>query len=164
MAASNHDAAAKRDWVARVLRVTFLQGGTASQPSLVQLQTSRLAWDAARKAIKGELAKLEQAILDAAREDENFGGIQTGVKRLGRVLETLDERLSDSLDAMLNADPAERPKLSVEARAVLSDYNRFVAGDPLMIEIDANPFLPVSVQSTAVKVLQNIDGQLARYG
>jgi len=125
-------------------------------PSIVYTQ-SRLAWLASRKKVQAEMQKLEQAILAHYRGNAALPAVASGVRKLDRVLELFDEALADTLDAALNAaDPATRQRLHDEARTQIARYEGFLANDVMVRELDANPFVPIAVQSTlsgSLKVL-----------
>ena len=125
-------------------------------PAIVYTQ-SRLAWLASRKRIQGELQKLEQAILAHYRGHTALPAVASGVRKLDRVLELFDESLADTLDAALNAsDASTKQRLHDEARALITRYEGFLASDAMVRELDANPFVPIAVQSTlssSLKVL-----------
>lgn len=122
-------------------------------PSIVYTQ-SRLAWLASRKKVEGELKKLEQAILDRYKTNAALPAVVQGVRKLDRVLEVFDESLADTLDAALNAvDPAVKQRLHEEARGIIHRYEDFLKTDPMVRELDSNPFVPIGVQSTLTSTL-----------
>ncbi|HEY4084271.1 MAG TPA: hypothetical protein VGM81_26585 [Burkholderiaceae bacterium] len=122
-------------------------------PSIVYTQ-SRLAWLASRKKVEGELKKLEQAILARYKTSAALPAVTEGVRKLDRVLEVFDESLADTLDAALNAaDPAVKQRFHEEARGIIRRYEDFLKTDPIVRELDANPFVPIAVQSTLTSTL-----------
>ncbi|MCP4043198.1 MAG: hypothetical protein GY731_14785, partial [Gammaproteobacteria bacterium] len=125
--------------------------------SFVAMQKSRLAWDGARKTVAAELRKLEQAILEACREEPDFEEIANRTQQLYRILDTLDERLLDKLDDALNAQEQElRSSIHREAQGLIREYLTFVDSDPLILEVDTNPFTPVAVKKTMTATLSKL--------
>jgi hypothetical protein len=51
------------------------------------------------------------------------------------------------------ADPAQHAKLVGEARQIMQRYQSFVASDPTLTELDANPFVPLAIQKTLTTTL-----------
>lgn len=122
-------------------------------PAIVYTQT-RLAWQATRKKIQAELNKLEQAILSTYQGHAALRAVTQGVRRLDTVLELFDESLSDALDAALNeTDGPTKQGLHDQARAIIVKYTDFLKSEPIVQELDANPFVPISVQSTLSNTL-----------
>lgn len=120
-------------------------------PSVAFTQ-SRLAWDAARKKVKGELASLEKAILEAAKDEdpELFKEVKSKTAQLYDILGSRDEKLMDKLDEGYGAEKDSPAQLKAydEAGKLVDDYVKFVNGSPLVQEIDSNPFIPVAVRKT----------------
>ena len=70
------------------------------------------------------------------------------------LLERLDESLADRLDEAANAtDPAERARLVAAARASIAQYQAVLASEPLIADLDDNPFVPLSIQKTLTATL-----------
>lgn len=122
-------------------------------PAIVYTQT-RLAWLASRKKIQAELLKLESAILASYAGHAVLPALTQGVRKLDKVLEVFDESLADALDGALNAtDPDEKKRFHDEARALIVRYEGFLKTDPVVQELDTNPFVPIAVQSTLTGTL-----------
>lgn len=123
---------------------------------------SRLNWTAARTTMKGEMDKLRDEIAKAIQGDPEFQAIFDNIGALYDYLETLDLRLAEKLDDIVNADPGpERELRKSEARAVLEEYQGELA-TPFFQQVDtANGFTNVSVTSTAMDALGKIDQVLA---
>lgn len=129
-------------------------------PAIVYTQT-RLAWVATRAKVQAELKKLEAAILDRYKGQTVRPAVAKSVRQLDRVLRVFDESLNDKLDGALNAsDPAEKQRWHAEARAEIERYQRFLATDPLVQELDGNPFMPVTVRSTLDKTLSTLAAKI----
>lgn len=134
--------------------------GGVSAPAIVYTQ-SRLAWGATRKKIQAELLKLEKAILDTYKDNEGLAEVAKGVRKLDSVLAKFDEKLEDKLDAALNAtDPAEKLRWHEEAREVIATYQGYLKDDPIVRELDANPFVPITVQATLTTTLSTLASKI----
>ena len=131
--------------------------------SIVNAQSSRLAWDATRKKVQSQLQELEKAILSAvethnqdktAEDEYEMTEVAEGTKQLYLILDELDTRLIDKLDEALNADGEARVALHKEAKEIINEYQQFVASDPLMAAIDNNGFFDSSIRKV-------VDGTLS---
>jgi len=130
----------------------------------------RLAWDGTRKKIQQELQALEKSILemcnkhntDEEREyDVDLGEVQTKLKQLYTMLDTLDTRLIDKLDEALNAaDPQQRQALQQQAKAIVAEYQAFVETDSMVVNIDSNGFLTTKIRPTLTGVLSTLAAKL----
>ena len=133
----------------------------AARGTNVVFQQTRLAWDATRKTIQAEVKKLEDSILASCQEDEEVGTDAVDLTQLSSILEKLDSRLIDKLDEALNAkDPAERQKVHLQAKGIVSEYMAFVNDSPLMADIDDSGFTPVAVRKTALSALTLLSSKL----
>jgi hypothetical protein len=127
----------------------------------VVFQQTRLAWDATRKTIQAEVKKLEDSILASCKDDEEVGIDAVDLTQLSSILEKLDSRLIDKLDEALNAqDPAERQRVHLQAKGIVSEYMAFVNDSPLMADIDDSGFTPVAVRKTALSALTLLSSKL----
>lgn len=127
----------------------------------VVFQQTRLAWDATRKTIQAEVKKLEDSILASCKEDEEVGIDGVDLTSLSSILERLDSRLIDKLDEALNAqDPAERQRVHLQAKNIVTEYMAFVNDSPLMADIDDSGFTPVAVRKTALSALTLLSSKL----
>ena len=99
---------------------------------------------------------------NACRGRPYFVEVAGQTRRLYRMLDALDERLIDRLDDALNADdPEVRSRLHRDARAIVDEYIDFMNGDPLLREIDDNPFTKVAVRSRLEDTLGDLQRKLA---
>lgn len=135
-------------------------GAKTIAPAIVYTQT-RLAWGATRKKIQAELQKLEKAILESYQGNAVLPQVTQGVRKLDGVLAMFDESLNDTLDSALNAtDPAAKQGFHDEARAIIARYQGFLASDPIVKELDANPFVPITVQATLTSTLSTLASKI----
>jgi hypothetical protein len=130
----------------------------------VAFTQSRLAWNAAKDKVQAELASLEKAILDAAKDEpaDVFTEIKGSTSKLYEILGKRNENLMDKLDEGLNADKDSPAQLKAygEAGKLVEDYVKFVNGSPLVQEIDSNPFKPVAVKKTLDMTLKVLADRL----
>jgi len=83
------------------------------------------------------------------------------VRKLDTVLELFDDSLDEVLDAASNAaDTAARAPLHDRARVLIARYQGFLHTDPLVRELDANPFVPIAAQATLSATLALLAGKL----
>jgi hypothetical protein len=135
----------------------LLDGGAGRMQNPVAYGTARLAWEQARKLVRGELERLEQAIVEASRAETDFDRISAGCTGLYDLLDDLDERLLVELDGALSArNEPQRLRFHERARRVLGEYRAFVASDELVNSLDDNGFRPVKVRQTLGTVLDGI--------
>jgi hypothetical protein len=146
--------------LAKALQAAGAAGSGAAQPAAapaapgaVAYAKSRLAWLAARKKIETDIEKLRGEILAAYPAEAGDLG-QRYTTRVGPVMAALDESLADKLDEATNAtDPAQRTKLVLEARDIITRYQQFVAGESLLGDLDDNPFVPLAIRQTMTATL-----------
>jgi len=111
---------------------------------------SRLAWLAARKKVESDIETLRQRIIETFKDEPIAPQLDTSYKtKVAPVLATLDESLADTLDAATNAtDPAQRTKLVADAKAIMAKYAQYLTSEPLIKDLDENPFVPLSIRAT----------------
>ena len=119
------------------------------------------AWVSARRKVGAELQKLEQAILEAYREPALAEAVGKSVRKLDRVLELFDAQVADALgEAARSTDAAQIRRWHDEARQAIARYQGYLDSDPLVQELDDNPFVPVEVRSTLSATLGALAGRL----
>lgn len=119
---------------------------------------SRLAWLAVRKKVESDIEKLRTTVLATYQEDGIAAALDKAFKaRVEPVLSALDERLSDALDDASNAtDPKRRAELVAGAKEIMGDYTIFLNTDKTIAELDANPFVPLSIRNTIAATLNTL--------
>lgn len=123
---------------------------------------ARLAWLQARTVARNEIDRLAKKILEDCRGEADFAEIEAGCENLYDILDELDQRLADELDAALNAvSEGERQHLHAQARNTLDEYRAHLDRDELLNEIDDNAFVPVKVRQTMGAALTAIGKALA---
>ncbi len=124
----------------------------AAPPALVQ---SRQDWIGVRQAVAEDVAKLGSA-LEATYAGQPFAAeVATRFKAKAEpMLARFDERLGTTLDRLVKAtDPAQRETLVTEAKGVVKDYLSFAMTDPFIGELDANPFIALTIRKKATTAL-----------
>jgi hypothetical protein len=116
---------------------------------------ARVAWLKTRQQVETDIGKLQTTFASAFKDHEMADHLQSAFQtRVEKVLDQLDIELADKLDAVSRAtDPAEHVELVGEARQIMQRYQRYVASDPTLSELDANPFVPLSIQKTLTTTL-----------
>ena len=110
-------------------------------------------WLATRKRVQDEVAALRRSILAAYQGQPYVGDIEKRfTDRTAPLLQAFDGALSETLDAAKTAPAADRDKLVAQAKTILTRYE-VASGDPLLAELDANPFQPVAIQKTVAATL-----------
>lgn len=119
---------------------------------------SRLAWLAARKKMETDLENLRQRLIDHYKDAVIADDLDARyAERVGPVLRNLDEELADTLDMATNeTNPGKRKDLIEAARGVIKRYQDFVASESIFGELDANPFVPLSITKTMTATLTTL--------
>ncbi len=122
----------------------------AAEAGPVAYGKARLAWIAARRNMVSDIEKLREAIKSTYEKEGLAGELEKAYQaRVLRIFDSLDEQLADKLDDATNeADAIKRAKLVTEARGLIDKYRTYLAGEPLIADLDSNPFVPLSIQKT----------------
>ena len=135
----------------------------AQAPNTAAFAKARLAWVATRKKIEADLGKLHSE-MTKAYDGHGFAAdldkvFQTKVEP---VLGSLDESLADKLDEVTNnSDPATHTKLVGEAKKILQDYESYISQEPLIAQLDDNPFVPLQIEKTLMATLKALEKVIA---
>ena len=133
--------------------------GQPAPPGIkVTYAKSRLAWLATRKKLKSDIERLRGVLITAFAGNDQFTGIDAAYTQfVSPVLAALDESLADKLDEASNAaDPASRAKLVDEARAIMRQYEDYLAGAPVITALDSNPIVPLAIRQTLTVTLTTL--------
>jgi hypothetical protein len=122
---------------------------------------SRQIWIAARKRVEDELEKLRVEIVATYQADGIADDLEARYRtRVAGILTTLDESLSEKLNEVAGAtDISQRSKLIGEARGIMERYQSYMASEPLIADLDNNPFVPLAIRqtvSTTLSALENV--------
>jgi hypothetical protein len=129
-------------------------------PSAVYEQ-SGLVWVSARRKVGTELNKLEAAIVQTYADPALVAEVKRSVRKLDRVLEMFDEQIADSLSAAARSQDVDSTlRLHAQAREAIARYQGYLENDPLVQELDDNPFAPVAVRSTLSMTLNTLASKL----
>ncbi|MEP1353523.1 MAG: hypothetical protein ABJX32_10000 [Tateyamaria sp.] len=129
--------------------------------NVVPFVRARLGWIKARTSLRGEMGKLQNAII-AQCKGEEYEGIANDTKELFEYLEALDDKLENALEALVQEpDGDKRETLKKTARSVLSDFQAELE-TPFFKDVDGNNgFTNVSVRGTAQSALSAVNSALA---
>jgi hypothetical protein len=134
--------------------------GAASGPTdsgaAVRVAKGLLVWNSTRTYVGQQIKKLEQAIIAQSVGEPDFDEIKANLGELDVVLEKLDDQLSNKLDELRGAQPEAKAALSEAARTVVTDYQAFIANDPLMQDIDDNGFIPLDINAKVTAALDAV--------
>jgi len=116
---------------------------------------ARVAWLATRQKLETDIGKLQTTFASAFKDHAMAADLAAAFQsRVEKVLDQLDGELADKLDAVGKAaDPAQHAQLVGEARQIMQRYQSYVASDPTLSELDANPFVPLAIQKTLTTTL-----------
>jgi hypothetical protein len=129
--------------------------GTPDGVHAVDYSKARADWLGARKQVADDLEAL-QAALEARYGDDPAGKeiVSAYNSKVAPVLAALDTSLADKLDeASKAANPAARERLAAEARQIAGTYEEYLASEPLITDLDANPFAPLAIRQTVAATL-----------
>ena len=112
-------------------------------PSLVQLGKARIEWGHTRAHAVAELTRLKSILQheyhDAADEQP---ALAKALQRVDDTIAAMDEELSERLDQLLNAAPAQRSSLTVATKATLQRLVQRLGSDEVLLAIDGNELAP----------------------
>jgi hypothetical protein len=149
-------------WVRRVLGVSPAESRGAAGAAAPQAAgggalyvKSRTAWIATRAKVESEIARLHGALSSAYQGHGAAEPLEKAFQtRVEAMLNALDHSLAETLDEVNKAlDPGQRAQLVQEARQIMQRYEAYVASEPLIAKLDANPFVPVAIEKTLTATL-----------
>ena len=123
----------------------------------------RIAWGGAQRRVESDVERLRDELAKtyagqaiAAELDAKFQA------KVAPVLATFDDSLMDVLDRIEEeADPSQHPVLIAQARAILKSYLTYAMGEKLLLDLDNNPFVPLTIRSSVTTTLSNLAKVLA---
>ena len=123
---------------------------------------SRIAWGGAQRRVEADVERLRDELAKTyagqAFADELDAKFQATV---APVLGTFDDSLMTVLDQLEDAaEPQQRAALIAEARAVLKKYLTYAMSEKLIVDLDSNPFVPLTIRSTVTTTLSNLANTL----
>jgi hypothetical protein len=139
-----------------------LQGAAAPAPQPATLQTltaSRQQWTGTQEKVRAEVDKLRAALTQTYKNQPFANEIESRFQaKVAPVVSRFDDRLLDVLDDMMNTkDAGERSKLVTDAHGLIKEYLSFAMSDPLIGDLDTNPFVPLAIRSTVTSTLAQLE-------
>jgi len=136
------------------------ESAAAPKPERPELETAPEVWHQTREVISTSIDQLKAAIQkEFAEEDPGLlTEINKNMEKLDGILDKLDRKLAESLaKAHTAANPAARATELKNAKTILMDYLKYVKSEPLIAEIDANPFgVKTNLRPTLVEKLTHM--------
>lgn len=131
----------------------------ANGPGAPAFAKARLAWTSARKKVESEVGKLHAEMTSVYKNHGFAADLDKYFRaKVDPVLESLDETLAEKLDEVSkNADPQQHAKLVGEAKQIIQRYESYLASEPLIAKLDANPFVPLAIEKTLTATLSALD-------
>jgi hypothetical protein len=118
---------------------------------------SRQIWLATRKKLQDDLQKLHDNIAATYKDHIALSEIESSYRtRIAPVLATLNDELAEKLEELAGAAPDAHDKILADTKAVITRYQTFLGGEPLLAELDDNPFVPLALRDTVGKTLAAI--------
>ncbi len=131
--------------------------------ALATIGKSSLVWDATRKHVEKQLGDLHKAMTEAYK-GHGFGAELDKVfhSTVEPIITGFDDTLSHKLmEVSRTTDAAARGPLLDEARQIIVRYETYLAGEPLLAKLDANPFIPMTIAKTLTASLEALNRSLA---
>lgn len=139
-------------------------GGKGADPAAkVAIVKARLAWLGARKKVESDIDAVQKELSAAVKDHAKAADLESGFRlRVEKVMNELDEQLADKLDEVVQAaDPAQHQKLVAEAKQIMQRYEKFLASDKTLADLESNPFHPIAVQKTMTATLEILNRTIA---
>lgn len=117
------------------------------------------AWVATRSRVQTDLDKLRAALVASYQDDGIADEIESRFRsRVAPVMQGLDASLAEKLEqASGAADAQTRAARVAEAQAILQRCQAFIDGEPLLADLDANPFVPLEIRKTLTATLSALE-------
>jgi hypothetical protein len=148
----------QNDWVRRVLGIDPAENrsaAAAAAPPAALYAKSRMAWVATRAKVESDIARLHGALTSTYRGHGAAEHLEKAFQaRVEAMMNALDHSLAEKLDEVNQAaDAGQRARLVQEARQIMQRYESYLASEPLIAKLDANPFVPVAIEKTLTATL-----------
>lgn len=137
------------------LKAALAELSAAKANPVVALAKAKLAWNGVRQQVSADVETL-RAALAATYEGQSFSNevITKFQEKVGPIMTRFDDRLGDALEEMAGeTDPDQRATLVAAAKAVAKDYLSFAMSDPLIGDLDNNPFVSLTIRSKTTAAL-----------
>jgi hypothetical protein len=132
-------------------------------PDMAAVANARVVWEDTLTTVEGEVEKLRSAMAGHYK-GHGFAGQLDRVfaAKIEPMMGKLDRSLIAKLDAITKtADHTAHIKLVGEARSIIKDFESYLAGEPIIAKLDANPFVPLGIQKKLNSALETLNGTLA---
>lgn len=124
-------------------------------------QLSARTWVTTVISVKAEVEKLKAEVLKTYQGEALAGEIDKAfTSKVQPVLDSLNAAAAKLNEASKATDATTQAKLASEARAILASYVKFVTSEPLIKDLDDNPFLPLTIGSQVIKAVSQVSAQL----
>jgi hypothetical protein len=150
----------RNDWVRRVLGIDPAESrsAAAAPPAAgggAMYVKSRMAWVATRAKVESDIAKLHDALTSTYQGHGAAEHLEKAFQaRVEVMMNALDHSLAEKLDEVNQAaDAGQRAQLVQQARQIMQRYESYLASEPLIAKLDANPFVPVAIEKTLTATL-----------
>jgi hypothetical protein len=148
---------AQRQWVETVLGVHSLPPTGQTEGAVVRLAKGMQVWNATRGYVARQIKTLKDAIVAQTANEPDFDVIQSNLVNLDVLLEVLDDRLIGKMNELRGTtDAAAKTKITEEARAVVVGYQKYLAEDKLVNDIDANGFVATDIKAKVSATLDEV--------
>jgi len=132
-------------------------------PDTSVVSNAKLVWEDTLTTVESEVEKLRSAMAGhykghgfADQLDRVFAA------KIEPMMGKLDRSLIAKLDAIAKpADPAAHSQLIGEARAIIKNFESYLAGEPIIAKLDANPFVPLGIAKKLTSALETLNAALA---
>jgi peptidoglycan hydrolase-like protein with peptidoglycan-binding domain len=126
------------------------------------LDKGAFVWHSTRSILNTNIEELKKGVRAAYGTEHTalLKAIDDSMVKLGKVVDKLDTRLADALDAAYKApsDQARVPELK-KAEGIMKEYLKYVKAEPLIGHMDNNPF---GVKTSLLKVITDALKHLAQ--
>ena len=139
----------QNNWVERVLGLRLSGAAPRGDGRAgVRLTQALMVWNATRIDTRKQIEALQAAVLSTAKDEEDYVDILANIGNLDAVMERLDDSLGAKLSEIRTTpDPAEKARLSGEARKLVQALQGFVETDTLLADMNAgNGFMDLGVK------------------
>ena len=123
----------------------------------IRLAEALITWNRARLYVGQQVTVLQREIVAQTQDEDDAAEIASNVGMLDRLMDVLDDSLSDKLSEIrAAADPAQKAALANQAKSIVASFQQRVASDRLINIIDDNGFIPMDIKPTVTAALADV--------
>lgn len=123
----------------------------------IRLAEALITWNRARLYVGQQVTVLQREIVAQTQDEDDAEEIASNVGMLDRLMDVLDDSLSDKLSEIrAAADPAQKAALANQAKSIVASFQQRVASDRLINIIDDNGFIPMDIKPTVTAALADV--------